>query len=166
VLLVDDSKMIQKASTRALQREGFRVSNAYNGVECLKLLRDAKETGDGFSVVLLDMHMPVLDGLETVRRIRLEEEKEKGRAAKCGCEGVTYTVTSHTGISIGEDSVRVFPTSREVCCSDNRQYVIGLSANSDQESIDNAATAGMDNFICKPLKVSELREFCAAQIDL
>ena len=158
VLLVDDSKMIQKASTRALQREGFRVSNAYNGVECLKLLRDAKETGDGFSVVLLDMHMPVLDGLETVRRIRLEEEKE--RAVECGCDGMTYTVTSHAG----ED--RVFPTSREVCCSDNRQYVIGLSANSDQESIDNAATAGMDNFICKPLKVSELREFCAAQIEL
>jgi CheY-like chemotaxis protein len=41
--------------------------------------------------------------------------------------------------------------------------VIGLSANSDTESIDCVAAAGMDNFIAKPLKVSTLRKVCGPQ---
>jgi CheY-like chemotaxis protein len=144
--------MIQKASTRALQREGFRVSNAYNGVECLKLLKEAKASADPYVLVLLDLQMPVLDGLETVRRIRQEERLlavESGEEEKGDVEGPG-----------------TFPTHRAQCNSSRRQYVIGLSANSDQDSIDGAAAAGMDNFIAKPLKVKNLRKFCEPQIVL
>jgi CheY-like chemotaxis protein len=156
VLLVDDSNMIQKATTRALEKGGFRVSNAFNGMECLKLLKAAKESGDLYAVVLLDLQMPVLDGLETIKRIREEE-----RLSDLEAGIVPVALQDAQGAAIG-----AFPTSWAVCNSGRRQYVIGLSANSDQESIGCVAAAGTDNFIAKPLKVSNLRKFCEDQIIL
>lgn len=149
VLLVDDSHMIQKASTRALERDGFHVTSAYNGVECLKLLKEARDTGQHFDVVLLDLQMPVLDGFETIKRIR---EEESLRDLESGL------------LDENEEEI-AFPTSRALCNNGRRQYVIGLSANSDAESVDCVAEAGMDNFIAKPLKVSSLRKFCEPQKD-
>ena len=156
VLLVDDSTMIQKASTRALQKEGFRVTSAMNGVECLQRLKEAKESGDLYCVVLLDLQMPVLDGFETVKRIREEERLSDLEAGVVAC-------SSTTGDGDGDGAAVSFPTSWSMCNSGRRQYVIGLSANSDTESIDCVAAAGMDNFIAKPLKVSNLRDFCKLQ---
>lgn len=147
VLLVDDSNMIQKATTRALQREGFRVSSAYNGMECLQLLREAKESCNPFAVVLMDLQMPVMDGLETVRRIREEE----ALAALESGQNLEKFLT--------------FPTLCRTQCNNGRQYVIGVSANSDQESVSEVAAAGMDNFIPKPLNVKDLRYLCESQVD-
>lgn len=70
VLLVDDAPIIQKATNRSLQREGYNVTVANNGVECLKALEDAPVR---FNLVLLDIQMPVMDGLETIRIIRERE---------------------------------------------------------------------------------------------
>lgn len=156
VLLVDDSNMIQKTTTRALQREGFRVSSAYNGVECLQLLKEAKESGDLYAVVLMDLQMPVMDGLETVKRMREEERRVRGVVKKSDTERECWVEGSN---------VLPFPTEYGVCNSE-RQYVIGVSANSDSDSIDIAAAAGMDNFIAKPLKVQNMRKVCASQIPL
>eukprot|EP00603_Paraphysomonas_imperforata_P008593 CAMPEP_0114426426 /NCGR_PEP_ID=MMETSP0103-20121206/7794_1 /TAXON_ID=37642 ORGANISM="Paraphysomonas imperforata, Strain PA2" /NCGR_SAMPLE_ID=MMETSP0103 /ASSEMBLY_ACC=CAM_ASM_000201 /LENGTH=606 /DNA_ID=CAMNT_0001595391 /DNA_START=421 /DNA_END=2241 /DNA_ORIENTATION=- len=149
VLLVDDSHMIQKASTRALEKDGFHVTSAYNGVECLKQLKEARETGQHFDVVLLDLQMPVLDGFETIKRIREEEQLRD----------------LESGLLDENEEDGGFPTSRALCNNGRRQYVIGLSANSDAESVDCVAAAGMDNFIAKPLRVSSLRKFCEPQID-
>jgi CheY-like chemotaxis protein len=154
VLLVDDSTMIQKASTRALLKEGFRVTSAMNGVECLQRLKEAKESGDLYCVVLLDLQMPVLDGFETVKRIREEERLSDLEAGVVACSSTTGD---------GDGAAVSFPTSWSMCNSGRRQYVIGLSANSDTESIDCVAAAGMDNFIAKPLKVSTLRKVCGPQ---
>lgn len=69
ILLVDDTPSILKICSRTLMREGYRVSTAENGLEALKLLH----SGITFDAVLMDLQMPVLDGLETVIRYRAEE---------------------------------------------------------------------------------------------
>jgi CheY-like chemotaxis protein len=157
-LLVDDSNMIQKANTRALQKENFRVSVAFNGVECLQLLEEAREAGDPYAVVLLDLQMPVMGGLETITRIREkekeEEEKEKEEEdlfalMESGC------VLNH---KIDSVSQRPFSSTGRT----RHQFVIGVSANSDQDSIDSALATGMDDFIAKPLKVRNLRSLCVS----
>ena len=65
VLVVDDDRVNRMLLTRSLEREGHSVRCAENGIEALELLRD-----DPCDVVLLDIVMPELDGLEATRQIR------------------------------------------------------------------------------------------------
>lgn len=71
ILVVDDSILIQKTISRALTKEGYKVKAAANGVECLKALEK-----DEFSVILLDINMPVMDGIETIKNIREIERQD------------------------------------------------------------------------------------------
>jgi len=65
VLLVDDESAIRRALRPPLIELGFQVSDAVRGEEALQMLR----TGS-YDVVLLDISMPGIGGIETLRRIR------------------------------------------------------------------------------------------------
>jgi len=65
VLVVEDNTVNQLVATRMLSQLGATVTCAEDGSEALLLLRN-----ESFDIVLMDVHMPVLDGLETTRRIR------------------------------------------------------------------------------------------------
>jgi len=66
VLVVDDEQDIRDASERILTRTGFKVMKATRGDEALDVLD--KERID---IVLLDLKMPGMDGLEVLKRIRM-----------------------------------------------------------------------------------------------
>jgi DNA-binding response OmpR family regulator len=65
ILLVDDEESVQKLLTYPLEREGFRVVAARDGEEALR--RFAEESVD---LVVLDLMLPKLDGLEVCKRLR------------------------------------------------------------------------------------------------
>jgi len=67
ILLVDDEDSVQKLLTYPLERDGFRVVHALDGAEALA--RFAEEHVD---LVVLDLMLPKLDGLEVCKRIRSE----------------------------------------------------------------------------------------------
>jgi len=67
-LIVDDSSVMRKIVVRALQQGGLTLSELYeagNGSEALEVLRHNK-----VDLVLSDINMPVMDGLEFVRQLR------------------------------------------------------------------------------------------------
>ena len=66
ILIVDDETGIRESLEGVLADEGYSASSVASGEDCLKLLR--RETG--FDVVLLDIWLPGVDGLETLQRIR------------------------------------------------------------------------------------------------
>lgn len=68
VLLVEDDRDLRDAVAEILEDEGFAVARAANGREALDALRGAAE----FCLVLLDMRMPVLTGIE-FRREQLRD---------------------------------------------------------------------------------------------
>ena len=67
ILLVDDEESVQKLLAYPLEREGFRVLQARDGEEALR--RFAAEDVD---LVVLDIMLPKLDGLEVCKRLRAE----------------------------------------------------------------------------------------------
>ncbi|MFK7992366.1 MAG: response regulator [Sandaracinaceae bacterium] len=65
ILVVDDEARIREVVQYALEREGFRVTPVDDGAEALR----AAEAGD-FDLLVLDVMLPGMDGLELCRRIR------------------------------------------------------------------------------------------------
>jgi EAL domain-containing protein (putative c-di-GMP-specific phosphodiesterase class I)/DNA-binding NarL/FixJ family response regulator len=65
VLITDDDAPTRALHEAVLRREGFDTVQAANGREAMARLRDGP-----VAVVLLDVHMPVMDGLQTLREIR------------------------------------------------------------------------------------------------
>ena len=65
VLLVEDNKVNRMVVKGHMRRYGMRFTDAENGAEALARLED-----EVFDLVLMDVHMPVMDGIETIGRIR------------------------------------------------------------------------------------------------
>jgi adenylate cyclase len=68
ILVVDDNAMNRDLLTRGLARSGYMVTEAGDGAEALALLEE-----QSFDVVLLDLIMPGMDGVEALTRIRGDE---------------------------------------------------------------------------------------------
>ena len=69
LLLVDDHPINRQVASLFLRPFNMRIVEAVNGAEALACLE--RET---FDMVLLDVHMPVMDGTETIRRIRSSDQ--------------------------------------------------------------------------------------------
>lgn len=122
ILVVDDAPSILKMSSKMLEKQGHRITTAENGAEALETMLNNKSQPRecAFSVVLMDLQMPVMDGLESTKRLRKFE-------AESGPE------SGHT-------------------------LIIGVSANSDEETVKEAFVAGVDAFIPKPFNFQLFNE--------
>jgi signal transduction histidine kinase/ActR/RegA family two-component response regulator len=69
VLLTDDNAINRKVAVMFMKPHGLQITEAANGQEALDKLAT-----DTFDVVLMDVHMPVMDGIEAVKRIRASSE--------------------------------------------------------------------------------------------
>jgi len=123
VLVVDDSPTIMKMVTMMLRLKGHTVTTAENGLIALNILQQTwQSTGHGFDVILMDLQMPIMDGLEATRRIRTLEQQ----------------TDHHIHIP--------------------HQMIIGMSANSDHETMEASYCAGMDDFMIKPFHMEAFLE--------
>jgi PAS domain S-box-containing protein len=112
VLLAEDNAVNQKVALHMLRGLGFRADIAANGLEVLEALRRQP-----YDVILLDVQMPEMDGLEVARHV----------------------VRAHPALS-------------------TRPWMIALTANAMQGDREQCLAAGMDDYISKPIKMSDLTE--------
>lgn len=130
IILVDDSSMVIKLTRSVLERSGYKVQVARNGLEAVQAVSDhlASCGGPGgqllrsrelWPVVLMDLQMPVLDGIEAVRRIRTAEREA----------------------SAAEQSPRL--------------VVLALSISDADPVVAEALSAGCDAFLQKPFNLDD-----------
>ena len=72
ILLVEDEETLSNAITKGLKKLGFAVDQAYNGEAALYLY-----SINEYDLIILDLNLPVIDGIEALARIRHKDLKTK-----------------------------------------------------------------------------------------
>jgi DNA-binding response OmpR family regulator len=131
VLLVDDEEIVRDVLTRYLEREGFRVDVAADGEAAIAATARVRP-----DVVLLDLMLPKLDGIEVFRRIRSE-----GDLPIVMLTAKSEEVDRIVGLELGADDYVTKPFSpREVVA--RIRAVLRRMDRSAAEPRDGVLTAG------------------------
>ena len=72
VLIAEDSSVIQNLVKKILEFQNFEISAVKNGEQVVQLLQK-----ESFDIILLDINMPVMDGMECMKIIRALPDKKK-----------------------------------------------------------------------------------------
>ena len=67
VLVVEDEAILRELLVDVLQTEGFAVEEAANGVEAIRAIDRLARAGERLGVILLDMMLPQVDGMDVLR---------------------------------------------------------------------------------------------------
>lgn len=102
VLAVDDDPEVLGTLSRALEREGIQVRKATSGQEALEILEEGIP-----DLIILDIMMPGMDGLEVCRRIRADEQYNIVSILFLTARGHTDDIVD--GLDVGGDDYVVKP---------------------------------------------------------
>src|SRR6516225_1789279 len=91
ILVVDDEHLIRWSLEQNLMKQGYEVLTAGNGDEALKLVR-----GEQPELVLLDIHMPGISGLEVLEKIKEYDD-----------DIIVIMVTAHGGLETAVNAMRM-----------------------------------------------------------
>jgi len=106
-LIVDDSELIRKLARSMLEELGFSCADAGNGQLALDSCKNKMP-----SVVLLDWNMPVMNGLDFVKKLRQMPEAKGTKVVFCTTESDASSIRK--ALDAGADEYIIKPFDREI----------------------------------------------------
>ena len=99
VLIAEDSSVIQNLAKKILQMQDFETVSAKNGEQVLK-----KMESDVFDIVLLDINMPVMDGMQCAKSIRALKDSKNAQVPIVAITGnaKNYSMKDFSEVGINE----------------------------------------------------------------
>ena len=108
ILLAEDNLVNQRLVTRLLEKRGHRVVAAVNGREALEALEK-----DAYDLVLMDLQMPEMDGMEALAKIREKEAVHGGHQPVVALTAHALKGDVERGLSAGMDGYLTKPIRLE-----------------------------------------------------
>ncbi len=121
ILLADDNPVNQKIAQIMLSKAGYGITTADNGMDALELYQASPE---GFDLILMDINMPGMDGLETTRRIRTIEQSLKTRVPIIAFTANVLPVFEQQCKKAGMDGFLIKPMKREAIFAAVQKWVV------------------------------------------
>lgn len=99
VLIAEDSSVIQNLTRKILEQQDFDIESAKNGKEVIHKIQN-----DDFDIVLMDINMPIIDGMECSRQIRTMDDQKKSHIPIVAITGNArnYTMDEFKAAGINE----------------------------------------------------------------
>ncbi|MFZ7310700.1 hybrid sensor histidine kinase/response regulator [Comamonas jiangduensis] len=116
VLLADDSMSVRRLAQHLLQASGYRVATAADGLEALQLL----EEGHLPALLIVDVEMPDMDGMELLRRVRADARFQHLPVVMLTAHAAGPV--SHKAISMGAQAFLTKPYSPNELLAQVRRY--------------------------------------------
>jgi DNA-binding response OmpR family regulator len=110
ILIVEDDPSVLRATSYILEKEGYEVISAQNGLEGLKKARESNP-----DLLLLDVMLPGIDGFEICHTLRGEPKTANLPILMFSAKG--QESDKATGLKVGADEYITKPVDREVLLS-------------------------------------------------
>ncbi|UFH53882.1 response regulator [Spirosoma sp. KNUC1025] len=104
VLIAEDSSVIQNLARKILEFQNYDITAVKNGEQVLQILEK-----EDFSILLLDINMPLMDGMECVRRVRALPDTGKANVPIVAITGNAKNYTEEEFKTAGFNDVLVKP---------------------------------------------------------
>ena len=128
ILLAEDVEINREIIISLLEDTGINIDCAENGLKALELY---KANPAKYGLILMDIHMPEMDGLESAKNIRaFEMELQKNMPGDVAC----------TSFTLGETKIPI----------------VAMTANVFKDDMEKCLSAGMNGHMGKPIDVGEL----------
>lgn len=104
VLIAEDSSVIQNLAKKILEFQNYDITAVKNGEQVLQLIEK-----EDFNILLLDINMPVMDGMACARAVRNLSDKKKASLPIVAITGNAKNYTEDDFKAAGFDDVLVKP---------------------------------------------------------
>jgi len=121
IMLVEDNKLNQRLMESSLRRFGFHIDLANNGLEAVEMYQ---ANPGNYSLIIMDIMMPVMDGLEATRQIRIFEQGKSFRIPIIALTANTFNADRERCLSYGMDDYLAKPLNMDLLAQSFRNLGI------------------------------------------
>ncbi|KAG0612313.1 hypothetical protein M758_6G017900 [Ceratodon purpureus] len=150
ILLAEDNKVNVIVAQSMMQRLGHKLEVVSNGAEAIEAVQR-----NSYDVILMDVCMPVMDGLEATRRIRRYEATGSWEDLR---EGETNKLAEARTCDQSSVDLSNIPSQASEALKRPRTPIIAMTANALADNMMECYMHGMDSFVAKPVTLKKLEE--------